>query len=378
LVGTNHQQPPKDSEIEVSLFGPGYGEGILVHLGNGDWVVIDSCLDKNLRNPSIIQYLEQIGIDPCQAVKLIVITHWHDDHIRGIAKIFENCPAADLVCSAALNRSEFIKLVRLQESAMTRSPGLNEFSKLLEILISRKKGKRVQSKMPNFALAGMDLWKREGAIPARVHALSPSNGALGLAYHEISRLMQVKGQTKRAVVAQEPNNLAVALWIKIGEHSILLGSDLEETADPNTGWSIIVDSKIRPQEKAAVFKIPHHGSINGHQQKVWDDMLVTDCWAILSPFVHGGISLPEESDSNRICSLTDNAYITSLPRKKTIKFQNKMVEKTVKESVRNIRAIKGSEGQIRLRLEEPTSGHAEWKVELFGTSRSLKKLTESA
>ena len=190
--------------------------------------------------------------------------------------------------------------------------------------------------------------------------------------------MQVQGETKKGLVAQRPNNLAVVLWIKVGAHSILLGSDLEETADPNTGWSVIVDSQIRPQEKAAVFKVPHHGSNNGHHPKVWDEMLVSDCWAILSPFVHGDTSLPKESDSNRICSLTDNAYITSMPRTKTMKFPNKMVEKTVKESVKKIRAIKGSEGQIRLRLEEPTSGQAIWKVELFGNARPLNKMPRSA
>lgn len=28
---------PDDGEIEVSLFGPGYGEAIAIHLGDGSW-----------------------------------------------------------------------------------------------------------------------------------------------------------------------------------------------------------------------------------------------------------------------------------------------------------------------------------------------------
>ncbi len=32
------------------------------------------------------------------------------------------------------------------------------------------------------------------------------------------------------------------VWIEIGNLFILLGSDLEETSDPQTGWSVIVGS----------------------------------------------------------------------------------------------------------------------------------------
>jgi len=38
--------PVKQDEIEVSVFGPGYGESILVHLGAGKWVIVDSCRDN--------------------------------------------------------------------------------------------------------------------------------------------------------------------------------------------------------------------------------------------------------------------------------------------------------------------------------------------
>jgi len=39
------QKPEKD-EIEVSIFGPGYGECIVIHIGNNEWVVIDCILFK--------------------------------------------------------------------------------------------------------------------------------------------------------------------------------------------------------------------------------------------------------------------------------------------------------------------------------------------
>jgi hypothetical protein len=31
---------PNSEELEIHVFGPGYGESVLVHLGSGDWLVI--------------------------------------------------------------------------------------------------------------------------------------------------------------------------------------------------------------------------------------------------------------------------------------------------------------------------------------------------
>lgn len=39
--------PPAADEIEFSLFGPGYGEAVAVHLGDGTWLLIDSCIDPD-------------------------------------------------------------------------------------------------------------------------------------------------------------------------------------------------------------------------------------------------------------------------------------------------------------------------------------------
>ena len=38
---------PRRDEVEVTLFGPGYGESVVVHAGVDDWLVVDSCLDAD-------------------------------------------------------------------------------------------------------------------------------------------------------------------------------------------------------------------------------------------------------------------------------------------------------------------------------------------
>lgn len=45
---------PEVGEIEVSVFGPGYGESILLHAGDNDWFLID--LMKKLLNAAFFNH----------------------------------------------------------------------------------------------------------------------------------------------------------------------------------------------------------------------------------------------------------------------------------------------------------------------------------
>jgi hypothetical protein len=55
--------PPEIDELEVSLFGPGFGESIVLHLGDGKWIIVDSCLRPGYELPAPLTYLIQLGID---------------------------------------------------------------------------------------------------------------------------------------------------------------------------------------------------------------------------------------------------------------------------------------------------------------------------
>jgi hypothetical protein len=106
------QNPDKD-EIDVVVVGPGFGESILVHIGDGDWIIVDSCLDSSSDRPAALVFFEYIGVDPTTAVKLICASHWHDDHVGGIADLVQVCTGAEFACSAALNRGEFVELASI-------------------------------------------------------------------------------------------------------------------------------------------------------------------------------------------------------------------------------------------------------------------------
>ena len=313
------------------MFGPGIGESVLVHLGNNEWLLVDSCADTD--GPVALSYLEQIGVDPSLAIKSIVATHWHDDHINGLAWAFEKCGAARFICSDALNTKEFLVLTQRSDPTIRNSSGLDEFGRIIETIRLRKKYSR--SAGPEFASENKRLFLRQSSpsIPkAEVWALSPSSGTRNLAIKEFAQSAFQEKEAKRCLVSLRPNQTAVALWINFGALSVLLGSDLENSPDPQTGWTAVLNSKSRPQGKAAIFKIPHHGSSNGDDPQVWHNMVSDNPIALLTPFLKSG--LPRNSDVRRICKNTKETYITSTRGFGKMKKRSKTVEKTIKENIK--------------------------------------------
>lgn len=255
--GNNILAPPKPDQIEISLFGPGYGEGLLLHVGDNNWLIIDSSIDPLSKQPSLLEYLQKIGVDPSKRVKLVVATHWHDDHIRGLAEIYRRCELAEFVTSAALRSDEFLTVVNaLGKRAMMETSGVQEFYNVLKVLEKRKSSGSVS---PIFAIADRLIWKENISLddddfPCEVYSLSPSDESIRLALKEISRLLPEERQPKTCIVAQTPNHTAVVLWVRIGDVRVLLGSDLENTGNRSTGWTLIINSRTRPREKPAYSK----------------------------------------------------------------------------------------------------------------------------
>ena len=354
--------PPTIDELEVSIFGPGYGETVVVHLALGDWLIVDSCIDKRISRPASTTYLHKLGINPSSAVKILLASHWHDDHVGGLADVFDECRVAKFVCSVALQTREFVTLVKLEARSIDR--GVQEFNKILDILKDRVSSGSVTT--PVWAMGDRKLWQRAHPYSnAEIFALSPSSASQTLSFNDISRLMPQVNKQKRRIVAPSPNNAAVVLWINVGNESIILGSDLEEeTSTTSTGWTAIINSTTRPNGLAQIFKIPHHGSANGHHPGVWSSMLQSNPLAVLTPFINGGIALPTNRDVRRICRLTRNAFSTKEPQYNQQKRRHGALERAIKQVVRSIRTIPNIPGHVRLR-KKLSDQNAGWRIELF-------------
>jgi len=293
---------PLADEVEVTFFGPGYGECSLIHLGHGDCMIVDSCVSRDGSIP-VLNHLDMIGVNTATAVKLVVATHWHDDHIRGISSVLQRCASARFACSAALRGDELLTGINARGSGMslkTVSTGVREMSAVMRLLL--------EGRAAQWAIEGRLIYSRSGDMPVNVFSLSPSDKTLTSAYRQIGDL--ILGGSGR--VGRPNRNLAaVVLWIDIAGVGVLLGSDLEETANPLTGWTAAISSAPMSVAPAEVFKVPCHGSPIGHQSRVWAELLCDEPEAVVSPYMRGSTGLPSPSDISRLCKLTSRVHLTA-------------------------------------------------------------------
>lgn len=349
---------PRRDELEVSVFGPGVGECILVHLGEADWIVVDSCRHGSTRRPAALEYLERLGIDAQVAIKAIVITHWHDDHIGGIAEVVRHAPDAKVYCSSALNRDEFFTVIEAGRDAQAAEvSNVDEFASLFGLLQGRTVGERRESIGPEWVGEGSIVFRRPGtggSVGCEVLALSPSSATHTLALHDLASVLPTAGTPKRRAVSLGPNESAVVLWIEAGGSRVLLGADLEASSGASTGWQAVVSAPSRPPGQAAIFKVAHHGSRNADEPQVWTTLLEPEPFAFLTPFARSG--LPSPGDLRRLLGRTPHVFCTAESRGPRPPRRERAVDKTAGEVARNRRIVRGSRNAGHIRYRAPLSG----------------------
>ena len=349
-------EPPGRGEFELTLFGPGYGESIILHVGDGVWVLVDSCVGTD-GVPRALEYLESIGISARHAVELIVATHWHDDHIKGMARLVEVCDRAVFCCAGALCRREFLTVIGAMESRQfsVGGSGLHELYQVFSRLAQT-------ATKTTFALAN-----RRILVHGRceIWSLSPDDSAFLRFLASIGGRLPGEGRPKKRIPTLSPNEVAVALWVGVGDVAVLLGSDLERR-----GWLDVLKIPGGAFSMASAFKVPHHGAESAHEPGVWKHMLDDDPFAVLTPWQRGGHTLPGQLDTQRILSFTTNAYSTAqrLPAGGTHRPSG--IDRTLRESGIKVRQLATSPGAVRLRRRIAST--APWQVEKFGSACHLE------
>lgn len=299
-----------------------------------------------------------MGIDPSSAIEMVVASHWHDDHVRGLSALFREAHTAKFVCSPALTRKEFLALSDLYaktESALQNGP--KEIQACLDEVAKRKAAGQshpIRYAQPDRTL--LELSSSHHSATTRLLSLSPSDEMVSRTLMYASQTLSAleRGVREDSLIASAPNDTAIALRLDIGGRSILLGSDLEETNNPSVGWSSVLQGLATPHRPAQTFKVAHHGSYTGHHPDVWTTMLSPNPLSLLTPFKLGRHQLPTDDDRTRILALTGNAYISADPHAKS---------KPTTEIARKAAVLVNRTASNR-RLAITSVGHIRWRAPL--------------
>lgn len=292
---------PAADEIELTLLGPGYGECAVVHVGDGQWMIVDSCVkgplqpvddDGRPQSPATahpaLAYLDEIGV-PFDAVRWILATHWHDDHVQGLDHLLACCPQAVLYISQALAADELLAMMLmppLEDRSVTN--GVQTMQRAIAIATDRK---RIEAKGE-----GVDLPK-VAAPPghgARILLLAPNTASWRRAQSEIARLLDEARRPGGVQRVKRParNDSSLVAWVETwgteedDRVAVLLGGDLETTGSAARGWKAVHGSSWRPAGRASLVKVAHHGSANGFHAPIWTDMTDSPL-AVLTPWDRG-------------------------------------------------------------------------------------------
>lgn len=345
---------PAATELEVSVFGPGVGEGIAVHLCDGQWLIVDSCRASD-GQPAALRYLRALGVDVATAISWIVATHWHDDHVRGLAEIYCEAKSAAFACSAVISSGQALEVLRLARAAEPGRSGVDELSDVFAEAIRRApNGIRP---IPSPVWAGeRTLLLRDSSphsnVAREILALSPSQVAQTrgtLAWAERHRTALDAG---RRLVSQEPNETSVVLTVRVGGVSVLLGADLEDRADPRDGWSGVHQTHAALQcSPSVILKVPHHGSDNADHPAIWNHLVLPEPVSVLTPFRP---QRPRDSDIARIRGRTSHLYQTAPLKAPAVPSRRKVVERTIRDATRAHGMRRGAAGHVRVRI--PAAG----------------------
>lgn len=349
---------PGADEVEVAVMGPGHGEAVVIHLGNGRWMVVDSCvdLDDANRRPAPLLYLSALGVNLNEAVELIVASHWDDDHTQGLGVLVDACPKALFSCPSSLTGREFDKYVeRLSAGAgTTQGANVSEFRKVLDLLADR--GQTVLRAGPG----------RQVLTAPLVRTWSPSDHEQALFMEFVAQDTPVHAQGYRMAVPGSPNLTSIVVTIEWPEACVLLGGDMEAHADCRRGWIAVASEATRlGVRKGDLVKIPHHGSNTGHHARMWTDMLLEQPMAAIVPYGRGPLDTrpPKSSDVRRIRKLSRSVHQTARHRTSGKKLSPAM--RLALEAGR----IRLSDNTVRMGLVRfrKTPGAA-WRTEVFGAA----------
>ncbi len=336
-------EPPRDDQVEINVFGPGVGECVLIHLGQGAWLVVDSCRGRGQSRPAALEYLAAIGASP-SSIEALVATHWHDDHVKGIAEVYEEAASAHFYVAASVRPDEFRAITGQSAMGSRFSTGVEELSKVAQIADERG--------VPVRAAAAAQRIRHQPDQPvSEVWALSPSYEDQSISRLHIASLLPAFQPGSRRIPAQPPNDTSVVLLLETVVGGVLLGADLEHPASRLRGWHAVMELDSAPHTKAGFFKVPHHGSNNAHCPEVWEHRVDRGVVAVVTPFDRGRWSLPRSSDRDRIRALTSRAYLTSDKRDRPVK-RDRATDRTIREATRSFSAETLRMGHVQARSQE--------------------------
>lgn len=420
MDGINEKlEPPAPDEIEVTLIGgtAGYGECILIHIGNGDWVIIDSCVNAKTGDCAPISYLNDLSVDISRHVLYVLCTHWHDDHIKGLSSILEQCTSKTVfTLSCSDDREKWVYEMLNNLNYHGNSTVLNELTRTISM--ANEKGIKILPVKQDSLVFNIN--------GVTAYALSPSDevvkkfeeevASAQVKYHKaLNQVIKLKTINAQSIqdatvleeetinsfanlieeridekkVIQEATNLltykdakrveqndrCVALLVSFNNHHIVLGADLEnETLDYGlSGWMSVAKCSSMNGIASSLFKIPHHGSETGYCDFFLKSFVKNDATMKLTAWAKGDKLIPKTEMLGKYYAHSQKMYITTTTLlKRENREEDKSIKKEMERTTEAIYELRPQLGIIRSRMKFNSPSDS-WQTDYFGSAEKINE-----
>lgn len=346
----------------------------MIHIGTGEWIVIDCCKTKEGVNLPLY-YLSEIGADLSKVLR-VACTHLHGDHIMGLSEVLDQCKNSWFSYSLVGDENTMKHVIAQYKKDATLPDGgtFGEFKKCLDVV---KEQKRKTSPI------GLDQ-----PIYADQHrqilGISPS-----LKMNEVYQWKLLRYNLNDPVPTQmlKTNFCSVASILLIGDVHAILGADLESNRghydDIETcrytckrkskrGWCNVYEySQYFPHYQYDYIKIPHHSSKTGYCPFLWEKYMSDKSIGASTVFLQGKIALPNQDMIDKYTDKCNELYYTSsTPATSKDKKGRSCLDEKKNAAIINMCSVQENIGIISSRKK--IDGSSPWNTEIYESAVRVK------
>jgi len=318
--------------VRIAVFGPGFGESIVIYIPGLGWGVIDSCL-KNNNNPAL-DYLKKNNI---RNIAFLILSHPHKDHYEGFDQIIdEYIGHIDRICYYSGDGiREYREYLIRQE--ILNYPGLKQLSDLFKKFEAAKNnGAQIVRIAERTEILRKNIY---GENEVEILGLSPSAASVEK-YKKLlfDAIPKNEGDTLNFLTDSQHNLISAAIWCSVGNIRLILGGDVEIGDDDHVGWKGIVNNIDSPDLSVQFIKVSHHGSSNAFYKPAWEKHCKhTKTIAVITPYNKTADPIPRKPDLERITQHADDIFVTSTTIHQK---QKKVYDSIVVKNTRGVREWK--------------------------------------
>lgn len=340
---------PQADELEITVFGRGFGECIVCHVGDGGWVIIDSFRDPN-GVPIAVSYLNDVvGSDA--DVLAVIATHWDGDHIAGLGDVIDAFSPAEVWIPAVLNDREAFRFAYVHNEAMKGSvpSGLSDFVAVTERTARNRR----------WAITGLRVAERR--TTAEVRVLTPTHEVVSEGFAALGARLEPGFGEVTSVAA---NRTSIVVSITRDGRRALLGGDLEKGAQ---GWRAVVASEESLSARFQILKVPHHGSPGADDPDVWSKLCTEGVTHVTSRYTKGVTPRPSAEDRVTLRGRAGTGWLVGAPGVAQLRRMDPVQANLEAATVDGFWKARGQVGAVRARC----AASGTWQIHQTGSVQPI-------